>query len=147
MNSMSTDGNPASPTHINRFGRAVLLCALGLLIHGPAAADAIIRTQAMLASTIAEYYVEEQGITVELEIGLTDIEAFRNLMPDEIYEKAGNEPRPLVERLADFFGEDFVIKDEKGRPLMGRIAEMEPRDRIKRDEISGEPLPGTEEEK
>jgi hypothetical protein len=33
-------------------------------------ADAIVVSQAMFASTIAEYYVEEDGVRVELEIGL-----------------------------------------------------------------------------
>ena len=70
-----------------------------------ARADAIVRTQAMLASTIAEYYIGDAGVEVELEIGLSDLEAFRNLLPDDLYETLGHEPRPMSERLADFFSE------------------------------------------
>ena len=57
-------------------------------------ADAIVRTQAMSASTIAEIYVEDKFIRLELEIGLNDLEAFRTLLPDEIHQQMGfgNEP-------------------------------------------------------
>ena len=103
-------------------------------------ADAVIRTQAMLASTIVEYYVRDGQVTVELEIGLSDLEGFRNLLPDELYEKLGRAPRPLAERLPAFFREDFVIFAEDGEPLPGRVREMGPRDRVRRDEITGEPL-------
>ena len=51
----------------------------------PAVADALMRSQAVDASSIAQYYVDEQGVRVELEIGLNSIDAFRNLMPDAIY--------------------------------------------------------------
>jgi hypothetical protein len=108
-------------------------------------ADAIVRSQAMFASTIAEYYVEEDRIRLELEIGVGDLEGFRNLVPDEIYEKLGYPPRAFAERLADFYTRDLVIRVDDGEPLIGRIVEMEPRARVKRDEISGEPLPVGEE--
>jgi hypothetical protein len=111
-----------------------------------AAADAIVRTQAMLASTIAEFFVEEGRISVELEIGLSDLEAFRNLLPDDIYEKLGNAPLPLSERLPEFFGKDLAIAGDDGEPLPGRLLEIGPRERVKRDSITGEPLPQSEED-
>ena len=52
-----------------------------LLSTSSAIADAIVRTQAMSASTIAEIYVEDEFIRLELEIGLNDLEAFRTLLP------------------------------------------------------------------
>jgi len=124
-----------------RRGRrqAFLACVLALFVND-ARADAVIRTQAMLASTIAEYYVRDGQVTVELEIGLSDLEGFRNLLPDELYEKLGHAPRPLAERLSTFFGEDFVIFAEDGVPRPGRVREMGSRDRMRRDEITGEPL-------
>ena len=91
----------------------VLLTSMLLLLLGPGprtSADAIIRTQAMLASTIAEYFVEDGRIYVELEIGLPDLEAFRNLLPDDIYEKLGHAPVPLQQRLSRFFEQDLVIE-------------------------------------
>jgi hypothetical protein len=122
----------------------ILVLALALA-GGRAMADAIVRSQAMFASTIAEYYVEEDRIRLELEIGVGDLEGFRNLVPDEIYEKLGYPPRAFAERLADFYTRDLVIRVDDGEPLIGRIVEMEPRARVKRDEISGEPLPVGEE--
>jgi hypothetical protein len=122
----------------------VCLCA-GLLPTG-APGDAIIRTQAMLASTIAELFVEESRVYVELEIGLSDLEAFHNLLPDEIYEKLGNPPLPLGERLPRFFGEDLAIAGDDGEPLPGRILDIRPRPRVRRDEVTGEPLAQIQEE-
>ena len=110
-------------------------------------ADAIVWTQAMLASTIAEYFIEKDRVRVDLEIGLGDIEAFRNLLPDDIYEKLGHEPAPLPERLQRFFTHDFVIVEDEGKPLRGRILEIEPRSRVRRDKVTGEALPDTEEER
>jgi len=123
------------------------LLFLSLTLAGDRAmADAIMRTQAMFASTIAEYYVEEEQIRLELEIGAADLEAFRNLLPDQLYQELGHPPRALGERLADFCTRDLVVRVDGGEPLIGRIVEMEPRTRVKRDEISGEPLPAGEEE-
>ena len=122
---------------------------LVLLIAGcatPAFGDAIIKVQAMKASTIAEYFIEEEGVRVELEIGLVDVPAFGNLMPDPIYERLGHDPKPLTERLPAFFREEFVVIPDGGDPIMGGIVSMEARDRIKRDEITGEPVPVSEEE-
>ncbi len=48
-----------------------------------AKADAIIITKAMTASTIAEIFVENDHVRVELEIGVGDLEAFRNLLPND----------------------------------------------------------------
>jgi hypothetical protein len=123
------------------------LVALGLAllvvlpVMPPARADAIIRTQAMFASTIAEYYIEDEYILLELEIGAGDLEAFGNLIPDEFYQRLGNPPRPLAERLVEFFQQDLVIALDGDRRIPGRILEMVARQRVSRDEITGEPLP------
>jgi len=104
-------------------------------------ADAIIVTKAMTASTIAEIFIDENVIRVELEIGLRDIEAFRNVLPDDLYERLDHTPKRFVERLVRFFTEDWVIRLDAGDPLWGRIEEMEGGRRIKRDEITGKALP------
>ena len=118
------------------------LSALFLLV-APARilADAIVRTQAMLAGTIAEYFVEEDRVRVALEIGVADLEAFANLLPDELYEKLHQPPRPHAERLAEFFERDFAVAADAGAPLPGRVVGLEGRTRLRRDPISGEPLP------
>ena len=79
--------------------RKTLALAVGLIASvavstTTARADAIVRSQAMLASTIAEFFITEDGVAVELEIGLEDIAAFGNLLPDEIYEKLDGPPLP-----------------------------------------------------
>ena len=46
--------------------------------------DALVVTKAMQATTVAEFYVGESSVRVELEIGVADLAAFANLLPDEI---------------------------------------------------------------
>ncbi len=121
----------------------IFLVALPCL---PARGDAIVRTQAMTASTIAECFIEDDHVLLELEIGAADLDVFQNLLPDGVYEKLGHSPRPLQERLAQFFTRDLILRAEEGEPLPGRVREIGLRDRIRRDEISGEPLPSSDEE-
>ncbi|RLA49603.1 MAG: hypothetical protein DRR04_00795 [Gammaproteobacteria bacterium] len=113
---------------------------LGLFSTCNTLADALITNRSMFATTIAEYYIQQDQVRVELEIGMHDLPAFRNLMPDEIYEKMGNPPRPYAERVAEFFVKDLVIATREGA-LGGRLLEIGPRARIRRDPISGEELP------
>jgi len=103
-------------------------------------ADALIVSQAMFASTIAEYFVEEDHVRVELEIGVNDLDAFRNLLPDAIFEKLGNEPVPMDERLKLFFERDLAIYSNE-TPLKGYIENMVPKTRVKRDPVTGESMP------
>ena len=123
--------------------RLTLLC--GLLFTPIVAADALMRSQAMLANTIAEIYVGEAGVRVELEIGLDNIGAFRNLLPDAIYGGMDFPPRPYPERLAEFFTSDLVIAGD-GVALPGELRAIGPRTRIVRDQVTGQELPVVEEE-
>ena len=87
---------------------ALLLPAFFLLpvnVH----ADAIVRSQAMFADTIAEIFVDEEGVRVGLEIGMSDVAAFRNILPDPIYEGLDYEPRPFTERFVEFFTQDLPV--------------------------------------
>ena len=69
-----------------------------------------------------------------------DVAAFRNLMPDALYERMGNAPRPLAERIEAFFRSDLTILAD-GEPLPGGILEIGPETRVQRDPVTGEPLP------
>jgi hypothetical protein len=102
-------------------------------------ADALIVTRAMKASTIAEIFVEEDQVRVEIEVGAQDVEAFRNILPDELFEKLTGESRPLRERLRTFVDRDWVIRagHEQLECNVERIASAK---RVIRDEITGEPL-------
>ena len=108
-------------------------------------ADAIMVSQAMFASTIVEYFVEEDQVRVELEIGVADVGAFRNLLPDALHEQLGFGSEPLRQRIAKFFGEDLAIRAD-GELLQGLIRDMSAKARVRRDAITGEPLPVAEDE-
>jgi hypothetical protein len=100
----------------------------------------------MRASTIAEFFVEKERVVVELEIGVSDLEAFRLLMPNKIYERLGNPPRPWPKRLESFFAEIFPIVPVENAPLRGRVVALESRPRLRRDPISGEAMPTPEDQ-
>ena len=116
----------------------------GILMCGAVAADAVVVTKAMTASTIAEIYVTENSVRVELEIGVTDLKAFHNLLPDQLRKRLGLDPTPLKERLPRFFADDWVVKAD-GNPLPAKIEQLRVRPRVERDEITGVPLRETEE--
>ena len=118
----------------------VILAAV-LLLPLSAHADAIMRSQAMFAETIAEIYVDENELVLELEIGMDDVPAFRNLLPDAIYKELGYGDQPLAERLQLFFERDIIFKANGGALMLGRMSEMGPGERQPRDSITGELLP------
>jgi hypothetical protein len=120
-----------------------LLCSF--LVPARAKADAIVVTRAMLASTIAEIFVEDDTVRVEVAIGLADIEAFRNVMPNEIYQRLGFAPEPFPDRIRRFLEHDWVVLAD-GKPLGGGVTGLEVRPRVNRDRITGEPLPAGDEE-
>ena len=133
----------------------MLLGLIGmLLLPTLARPDALVVTMAMNASTIAEFSVEADGITVDLEIGVADFIGFADLLPDEIYEAlmravAGDEGgspadpglEALEDRLPRFFREDLRIIPDNGRPLAGRVVAIEASRRVPRDQVTGDPLP------
>jgi hypothetical protein len=118
--------------------RAVACLAL-ILFSSSGAADAIVRTQAMLATTIAEIYIEEDAVRLNLEIGLNDLGPFRNLLPDDVYIKMGYDESPFRERLQNFLGDQFLVIAD-GQSLRGKLTHIGPADRIRRDDMTGEPL-------
>ncbi|MEE8153886.1 MAG: hypothetical protein V3T53_02880 [Phycisphaerales bacterium] len=93
----------------------------------------------MSSTTILEVFIDESVVRVEIEVGMTDLPAFINLLPDGVYERLNLPPVSREERLYRFFMQDLILTAD-GTPLIGRLKNVEPRDRIVRDEISGEPL-------
>ena len=124
---------------------AAVSIALLILAAESAVADALTVNRSTSAPTIAEFFVTEEGITAEIEIGEEDIRAFRNLLPDELFEKLGFDPQPLVERYKVFFTKDLIVKAD-GQLLVPKLESMEGRKRIRRDEITGEVLPSNEDD-
>jgi hypothetical protein len=126
---------------VRRSQRTTLAAAiLALMTVSTGWADALVVSRAMQADTIAEIFVEPNGIRVELEIGAGSIAAFRNLLPDEIYDQLEEHPTPWAERLQRFFELDWVIRFDGGAPAAGRLELFEGRRRVERDAITGEPL-------
>ena len=128
------------------FFRLVKATIVLMMFSCTCVADALVRSQAMLASTIAEYYVERDHVRLELEIGEADIAVFRNLLPEGIYAQLGYEPNgAYADRLALFTGRDMVVLAD-GQPLEGYVSELGPGVRLLRDEITGEVLPTPKED-
>ena len=69
---------------------AVLLCGTGRI-----AADALVVSKAMDASTILEAYLDEESLKIEEEVALGSAPAFADLLPDELHGKLG---LPVVRR-------------------------------------------------
>ena len=118
---------------------STLLCA------GTAIADAIMRSQAMFADTIAEYFVEDDHVRLELEIGSNDVGAFRNLLPDALYERLDFGEVPLKDRLSKFVSEDMPVM-VGDTIIIGRVTNIGPATRPLRDQVTGEVLPTPEDE-
>ena len=102
-------------------------------------ADALVVTRAMKASTIAEIFVDENEVRVEIEIGPADIEAFQNVLPDEVFAKLTGESTPLEERVRTFLKDDWSLCSGD-RSLEGSVERIGLAKRLVRDEITGDPL-------
>ncbi len=94
----------------------------------------------MLASTIAEIYVEADAVRLELEIGLEDLGAFRSLLPEDIHQDMGFGDAPVVGRIERFMRDELRVLAD-GQALDGVLVTIGPDQRVRRDDITGEPLP------
>ena len=118
---------------------ATLTLAVVAAIANQALADAIVVTQAMKASTIAEVFIEENAVRAEIEIGAQDLPAFANLLPDELYEKLTAEERPRQERSRKSLESEWqILADDQ--TLAGQLEQLVPGKRVVRDEVTGEAL-------
>jgi len=125
--------------------RHIAIISAMLLHASSASADAIMRNQSMFADTIAEYFIEDDHVRLELEIGSNDVAAFRNLLPDALYQRLGYENTPLTERLPKFVSEDMPVL-VGGSKLPGQVTKIGPATRPLRDSITGEDLPTPEDD-
>ncbi len=103
-------------------------------------ADAIVLTQAMKASTIAEVFVDPDGVRVELEISQADLEVFRDLLPEQLDEVGRADSEPASQRHERFLREGLVIFDQKDARLAATVQSTTVRRRVVRDEVTGDPL-------
>ncbi len=94
----------------------------------------------MFATTIAEFFIERDAVTLRLEIGISDLSGFQSLLPDAVRQELGFAEQPYPERVERFLAEEFLIVAD-GTALSGQLLEIGPGERIRRDEITGELLP------
>jgi hypothetical protein len=136
--------------------KSIYLFFLGLVLAGahPANADWINLTGAQSAPNIAEIYVNDDHVRLELEIYVGDLEKFIDLLPDDWIKQAGMVPPPLEDRLKRFSSETFqIIADDNRLPV--RLELVEPRLRKERSNpfagtinpVTGRPVPGPPEDK
>lgn len=107
-----------------------------LLLCSFAHADAIVAPQPANMFSTAEVFIEKTGVRIELNIGVRDTKAFRNLLPDDLYAALLLPPESHTDRLAKFFGNDLVLRAD-GEALQGELRRAEARRRVLRDDITG----------
>ena len=101
----------------------------------------------MHASTIAEFFIDERGVRVELEIGPADFALFTDLLPADLraaLAEQGQFPRgesTRERRARDADLPSLALLDDAEKPLQRTIELSEIRRRVVRDEVTGEPLP------
>jgi hypothetical protein len=118
-------------------------------------ADWINLTGSENSRSIAEIYVEEDQVTVKLEIFVGDLETFADLIPDDFL------PHPIPgrpsadERIRNFSEQTFQVVANTDTRLNARINLVEPRMRVQRysplvgsiNPYTGRPIPGPPEDK
>lgn len=119
----------------------LLLIFFNLAFAHQSSADALLVNKAMQASSIAEFSIDGQGVTVELEITERAIKDFKDLLPDRVYQSTGFGEQQQSERLANFFSQQLLLMDEQEKILKGQLLSIAPAKRILRDPINGTPLP------
>lgn len=103
-----------------------------LIMNRPAHADWMNLTGAETAANIAEIIVLDDKVTVRLEIYVGNLEAFADLIPDQLWKDGGEGRPPEHERLVHFSENVLSIRTPDGLPLSAELKLAEPRLRIDR---------------
>ena len=118
---------------------AILLVTLTARAHDP------VINPSVKAPTILRMFVQRGEIRADLEIADESLFAFRNLLPDAIYNELaddlGFEERQATDRRKRFFERDLILTLGGGKPLVGEIQEARWGKKTLRDLLSTEPLP------
>jgi len=113
------------------FRALVLLLSL-LLLAVQARADWLNLTGAETAPNIAEIYIFDDHVKVQLEIYPDDLQTFKDLIPDDWTAKMNIQRPPAEVRQTHFANHTLVIKSADGETLPARFVTVEPRLRIDR---------------
>lgn len=103
--------------------------------------------QSMRASTIAEVHINENSILLELEIGSADMLSFHSILPDQLMKELKVDVPPLEQRIATFFESGVRFQIPNGEVLKGTIEESKLMSRMLRDDVSGEVLAESADER
>jgi hypothetical protein len=99
-------------------------------------------TGAELSSTVAEVWIHSSHITLRLEIGDRDRNAFADLLDAASAAETRGDTSP-AERLERFFHTGLVLAVDGGTPLVGEVKVSERRQRVSRP-TPFQPVPGQE---
>jgi hypothetical protein len=121
--------------------RFITLLLLILVFCSMVEADALLVNQSMWSPVIAEYFITEGGVDIELEIGVDGVATIKNLLPDTIYSSLGFGKKPVGERMEAFFGRELLLLDGNNKPLAGELVKIGRSRRTLRDPFNGTPLP------
>ena len=142
--------------HVIRIFRLHKLIVLLIAIcTSPASADWVNLSGAHNAPNIAEIYINDDHVKVDLEIFVNDMVTFDRLIPDEFFRDT-NIKRPLLaDRMRQFSTEDLQIITDEGQKLQATLTLSEPRLRQERpspyawkiNPYTGLPIPGPPEDK
>lgn len=109
---------------------SILLFTLLIAFH--AEADWLNLTGAETAPNIAEIYILDDHIKVQLEIYPDNLESFKELIPDDWTEDMKVKRPSLEERQANFSKHTLAIKTKDGEFLPAQFGIVEPRMRVNR---------------
>ena len=132
-----------------------LIVLFTAICSSPASADWVNLSGAQNAPNIAEIYINDDHVKVDLEIFVNDMVTFDRLIPDEFF-KDTNIKRPLLaDRMRQFSIEDLQIITDEGQKLQATLTLSEPRLRQERpspyawkiNPYTGQPIPGPPEDK
>ena len=125
------------------------------IVRAPANADWINLSGAQNAPNIAEIYINDDHVKVELEIFVNDLVAFDRLIPDEFFAGTRIKRATLDERMQQFSNEDLKVIADNGLKLQANLKLIEPRFRRERpspirskiNPYTGQPIPGPPKDK
>ena len=121
----------------------------------PANADWVNFSGAQNAPNIAEIYINDDHVKVELEIFVNDMVTFDRLIPDEFFAGTNIKRESLDERMRQFSNEDLQVIADNGLKLQANLKLIEPRFRRERplpirskiNPYTGQPIPGPPKDK
>ena len=125
------------------------------IVRTPANADWINLSGAQNAPNIAEIYINDDHVKIELEIFVKDLVKFDRLIPDEFFAGTRIKRGSLEERMQQFSNEDLQVIADNGLKLQANLKLIEPRYRKERpspirskiNPYTGQPIPGPPEDK